>query len=262
LPTNTLPGVNLTRAGMFVASPSVPRRDYRAVTFKVQAHYDSNVGLATNFPLPIPETDYARGVELSRSNDLPLTNYYSTLALVFRHDALNQVDDYEVYEVLGGTNRNLLASQSYRSGLAADPNVLVGFVLAGKPLWSESSLGLDNWSIEAFNPDAINLAAFTKAGTTIGGSAWTLTVNNLRLVKASRGNSYTAAASASLAFGATNLSIPVTGSIQRDGTFLLIGRGEGSARGYGFTLRYDTYSRMAITEKSIMTAPRQRPIRF
>jgi hypothetical protein len=35
----------------------------------------------------------------------------------------------------------------------------------------------------------------------------------------------------------TTLSIPLTGSIQREGTCLLTGRGSGSAKGYGFTLR-------------------------
>jgi len=60
----------------------------------------------------------------------------------------------------------------------------------------------------------------------------------------------------------TTLSIPLTGSIQRDGTCLLTGRGSGSAKGYGFTLRYDTDNQAAITGKNTVTAPRQKAIRF
>lgn len=262
LPTNPGLGVNFTKAGMFIASPSVGKGGYRALTFKVYQRYDSNSGIVTGFPEPIPETDYSRGGEFSRSNDLPLTSYYTNLALVYRHDALNQTDDYEVYEVIGGTNRNLLASQSYQSGLAADPNVVVGFLLAGKKKWSGSGLALDNWAIEAFTPDAIDLPALTQAGTTIGGSPWSLTISNLILVKPSKGSAYVPQASSTLSFGTNNLSIPVTGSIQKNGAFLLTGKGTGSASGYGFTVQYDTHNSVRLSGKTVVTAPKQKPIRF
>lgn len=262
LPTNAPLGVNFTKAGMFIASPSVGQGAYRALTFKVYQRYDSNNGSTSGYPQPIPETDYARGAELERSNDLPLTDFYTNLALVFRHDALNQKDDYEVYESLGGTNKNLLASESYQTGLAADPNVVVGFLLAGKPKWSGSSLALDDWSVQTFNPGSIDLPAISKAGTTIGGSAWTLTISDLRLEKAAKGSSYIPKAEASLGFGSTTLSIPVTGSIQKDGSFLLTGKGSGSAKGYGFTVVYDTYNSVRITGKTTVTAPKQRAIKF
>jgi len=242
---------------MFIASPSVGRGSYRALTFKAYQRYDSNSGTADGFPYADADYDYSRGGELEE--ELPLTTSYPSLKLVFRHNALTQTDTYQIQEVGGGA---LLAEEEFQSGLAADPNVAVGFLIAGKPKWSGSSLAVDDWSVTPFTPDAITLPALTKAGTTIGGSAWTLTIQNLRLVKAARGGGYSAQATGSLAFGSTTLSIPVTGSIQRDGTFLLTGRGSGSAKGYGFTLRYDTYNRVAITGKNTVTAPRQKAIKF
>jgi len=262
LPTNPPLGVDATRAGMFVGSPNVGKGSYRALTFKVYQRYDAASGTTSGFPQPIPETDYARGGELERSNDLPLANFYPDLALVFRHDALRQSDDYEIHEVVGGNNRNLLASQTYPSGLAADPNVVIGFTLAGKPQWSGTGLALDNWSVAAFDPGSLDLPAITRLGTTIAGSAWTLTISNLRLEKVPRGASFVPKATAVLAFGTNSLSIPVTGSIQRDGSFLLKGKGSGSAKGYGFSVVYDTYNSVRITEKTTVTAPRQKAIRF
>jgi len=257
LPTNPPLGVNFTKAGMFVGSKNVGKGSYRALTFKVYQRYDSNSGTPSGFPQPIPQTDYSRDGELQRSNDLPLTSFYPNLALVYRHDALNQSDDYEIYEVTGGTNRSLLASQTYQSGLAVDQAVIVGFVLAGKPNWSGTGLALDNWSVTAFDPGSLNLPAITKPGSTIGGSAWTLTITGLEIVKSSKGK-WVPQGTASLEFGATNLSIPVTGSIQKDGTFLLTGKGSGAAQGYGFRVVYDTYNSVRINNGTTITALKQK----
>jgi len=261
LPTNPPLGVNFTKAGMFVGSKNVGKGSYRALTFKVYQRYDSNSGTTSGFPQPIPETDYSRDGELERSNDLPLTNFYSTLALVYRHDALNQSDDYEIYEVTGGTNRSLLASETYQSGLAAEQSVIVGFVLAGKPNWSGTGLALDNWAVTAFAPGTLNLPAITKPGSTIEGSAWTLTITGLEVVKSGKGK-WVPQGTANLEFGVNNLSIPVTGAIQKDGTFLLLGKGTGAANGYGFRVVYDTYNSVRINNGTAITAPNQKPIKF
>jgi hypothetical protein len=259
LPTTAPLGVDFTKGGMFIASTSLGRGAYRALTFKAYQRYDTNQGIADGFPYAMAEYDYSRGGELEA--ELPLNSSYPTLRLVFRHDALTQTDTYQIKD---GGSGDVLAEEEYRSGLAADPNVAVGFLLAGKPKWSGSSLAVDDWSVAAFTPDAITLPALTKAGSTIGGSAWTLTIQNLRLVKAARGGGYSAQATGSLAFGGTTLSIPVTGTIQKDGTFLLTGRGAKgtAANGYGFTIRYDTYASVVITGKNSVTAPKQKAIKF
>jgi len=54
LPTNPGLGVNFTKAGMFIASPSVGRGSYRALNFKVYQRYDSNTGVPQTFPNPLP----------------------------------------------------------------------------------------------------------------------------------------------------------------------------------------------------------------
>jgi len=264
LPTNPPAGVNFTKAGIFVATRSVMGKGpYRALGIKVYQRYDWNTGQPTNLPQPIPETDYRVGWEFSRSNDLPLTVYYPTLGLRLRHNALLQRDTYEVYQVVG-TNRTLVASQTYRSELAQDKqgSAIVGLVLAGKPKWSGSGLAMDNWSIRSFDPGSTNLPAITQAGTTIGGSAWTLTITDLRLVKGGPGGAFVPTATGRLAFGTNTLSIPATGSILTNGTFSLIGRGSGSSRGYGFSLVYDTYNSVRITGKTTVTAPKQKTIKF
>ena len=257
LPTNPPLGVNFTKAGMFVASPNVGKGAYRALTFKAYQRYDSNNGSTDGFPYADADYDYSRGGE--NGAELSLTQFYPSLKLVFRHNALTQTDTYQIQGVDG---EGVLAERGFLSGLSAEPNVAVGILLAGKPKWSGSSLALDNWSVTAFTPDAITLPALTKAGTTIGGSAWTLTISNLRLEKVPRGASFVPKATAVLAFGTNTLSIPVTGSIQRDGSFLLKGTGSGSARGYGFSVVYDTYNSVRITGKTSVTAPRQKAIKF
>jgi len=254
LPTNPPLGVNFTKAGILVGSPSVGRGSYRILNFKVYQRYDSNSGVVTNFPQPIA-IGYARSGALATTNELPLTNHYPTLALVYRHNALLQRDDYEVYEVTGGTNRNLLDSTSFSSRLAADPNVVVGFNLAGKKKWSGSGLALDNWSIKAFTPtNTFDPFILTKPGTTIRGLPWTLTISNLILARNRNGTAYLPQASSTLSFGTNNLSIPVTGSIQKTGAFLLKGKGSGAAQGFGFQAVYDQIFR--IENQTIVTAPR------
>lgn len=257
LPQTAPIGVNFTKGGMFIASPSVGKGAYRALTFKVYQRYNTEDGTADGFPYGNADPDYSRGGEGEETLNLAL--FYDTLVLVFRHNALTQTDTYRLLDVPLGT---VQAEEEFQSGLAVEPNVAVGILLAGKPRWSGSSLALDDWSITSFAPEPINLPEITKAGTTIGGSAWTLTISNLRLEKVPRGASFAPRATASLAFGSTTLSLPVTGSIQKDGTFLLTGKGSGSAKGYGFSVVYDTYNSVRITGKTTVTAPKQKAIRF
>jgi hypothetical protein len=248
--------VNFTKGGMFIASTSVPKTGYRALTFKVYQRYNGD-GTADGFPYGDADPDYSRGGE--REERLNLALFYNTLALVFRHNALTQTDTYRLLDAPLG---NVLAEEEFQSGLAVEPNVAAGIVLAGKPQWSGTDLALDTWSVAAFDPGSINLPSITKAGTTIGGAAWTLTISNLRLEKVPRGGSFAPKAMATLAFGSTTLSIPVTGSIQKDGTFLLVGSGSGSAKGYKFSLVYDTYNSVRVTGKTTITAPKQKAIKF
>ena len=257
LPQTAPVGVNFTKGGIFIASPSVGGGAYRALTFKVYQRYNSGDGTADGFPYGDVDPDYSRGGEGEERLNLAL--FYNTLALVFRHNALTQTDTYRLIDVPLGT---VLAEEEFQSGLAVEPHVAVGILLAGKPQWSGTDLTLDTWSVAAFDPGSINLPAITKPGTTIGGSAWTLAISNLRLEKVSRGGSFAPRATASLAFGSTTLSLPVTGSIQKNGTFLLTGKGTGSAKGYGFSLLYDTHNSVRITGKTIVTAPKQKAIKF
>ena len=258
LPQTAPAGVDFTKGGMFIASRSVGKGAYRALTFKSYQRYNGD-GTADGFPYGDADPDYSRGGE--REEKLSLALFYNTLALVFRHNALTQTDTYRIDDSSG----NVLAEEEFMSGLAVEPNVVVGFVLAGKTYWADwvgLGLAVDDWSVSAFTPDAINLPALTKSGTTIGGAAWTLAISNLRLEKVPRGGSFAPKATAILAFESATLSIPVTGSIQKDGTFLLVGSGSGSAKGYKFSLVYDTHNSVRITGKTTVTAPKQKAIRF
>ena len=256
LPQTAPAGVNFTKGGMFIASPSVPKPGYRALTFKVYQRYNGD-GTADGLPYGDADPDYSRGGE--REERLNLALFYNTFALVFRHNALTQTDTYRLLDVPLG---NVLAEEEFQSGLAVEPNVAVGIIIAGKPQWSGTDLTLDTWSVATFDPGSINLPSITKAGTTISGAAWTLTISNLRLEKFPRGVSFAPKAMAALAFGSTTLSIPVTGSIQKDGTFLLVGSGTGSAKGYKLSLVYDTHNSVRISGKTTITAPKQKAIKF
>ena len=125
LPQTAPAGVNFTKGGMFIASPSAPKTGYRALTFKVYQRYNGD-GTADGLPYGDADPDYSRGGE--REERLNLTLFYNTLALVFRHNALTQTDTYRLLDVPLG---NVLAEEEFQSGLAVEPNVAVGIVLAG-----------------------------------------------------------------------------------------------------------------------------------
>jgi hypothetical protein len=257
LPQTAPAGVNFTKGGMFIASPSVGKGAYRALTFKSYQRYNSGNGTADGSPYGDADTDYSRGGEREERLNLDLS--YNTLGLAFRHNALTQTDTYRLFDV---SLENVLAEEEFQTELAVEPYVAVGIIIAGKPQWSGTDLTLDTWSVAAFDPGSISLPSITKAGTTIAGAAWTLTISNLRLEKVPRGGSFAPKATAILAFGSTTLSIPVTGSIQKNGTFLLTGKGSASAKGYGFSLVYDTHNSVRITGKTSVTAPKQKAIKF
>ena len=121
---------------------------------------------------------------------------------------------------------------------------------------------MDNWTIRSFDPGSTNLPAITQAGTTIGGSAWTLTIANLRLVKGGPGGAFVPTATGRLAFGTNTLSIPLTGKILENGVFQMRGSGAGIARGYGVLIEYDTYLSTRVTKTTVITAPKQKAINF
>ena len=103
--------VNFTKGGMFIASPSVSKPGYRALTFKVYQRYYGD-GTADGFPYGDADPDYSRGGE--REERLNLALFYNTLALVFCHNALTQADTYRIEDSSG----NVLVEEEFQSGLA------------------------------------------------------------------------------------------------------------------------------------------------
>jgi hypothetical protein len=169
-----------------------------------------------------------------------------------QHDALLQRDTYRVEELLTG---RVLLSNVYDSELSVTPYVAVGGVVTGKKNWpkNNTTLGLDNWSVVENNPDPINL---NPKNSTHKGVAYSVLVTGLDLVNQKLTGTVV------LTVGAATVTLPITGSIDRNGHFALTAKGKGTNRGFGCTLLYDVATGIYRPSKNTVSAPKQKPIKF
>jgi len=90
----------------------------------------------------------------------------------------------------------------------------------------------------------------------------------------SRGTAYSVAVSslgmtgarmtgtAALTVGTASATLPITGSIDKNGFFALTARGTGANRGFGCVLLYDVATGAYRPNKNTVTAPKQKAIKF
>ena len=131
----------------------------------------------------------------------------------------------------------------------------LGAVVSGKPNWpkNNTTLGLDNWSVVENNLDPIHL---NPQNATYKGVAYSVLVTGLDLVNQKL------TGTVALTVGTVSATLPVTGSIDRNGHFALTAKGKGTNKGFGCTLLYDVATGTYRPGKNTVTAPKQKAIKF
>jgi hypothetical protein len=172
--------------------------------------------------------------------------------LTMAHDALRMRDSLTVARLDTGA---ALEQRQVVSRLYLAKAVLVAVGISGNPSWSSlgTDLGVDNWSVVENNPDPINLAVQSSVSR---GVAYTVAVTGLNLVNQKL------TGTAALTVGANSATLPITGSIDRNGFFVLTAKGTGVNKGYGCVLLYDVATGTYRPNKNTVTAPQQKAIKF
>jgi hypothetical protein len=116
-----------------------------------------------------------------------------------------------------------------------------------------NNFAVDNWHLRSFQPDPINLNS--KTGTS-GGNSYSTAVTNLGMTGAKLSGTV------ALTVGTASASLPITGSIDKNGYFALTAKGTGANKGYGCVLLYDVATGTYRPGKNSITAPKQKAIKF
>ena len=246
LPTAVPAGVTVERAKAGIGviglpfSPSKARRLYLKVYQRFSQYSYEYISVGN---------DYSPGKHNSLDD-----NYINSpdCRISFQHDALLQRDTYHVEELSTG---RVLLSYVYDSELSVTPYVAVGAVVTGKKNWpkNNTTLGLDNWSVVENNPDPIHL---NPQSSTSKGIAYSVSVTGLDLVNQKL------AGTVALTVGTVSATLPITGSIDKNGWFALTAKGTGANKGFGCVLLYDVATGTYRPNKNTVTAPKQKAIKF
>jgi hypothetical protein len=114
-------------------------------------------------------------------------------------------------------------------------------------------LAADNWILRSITPDPSNLNSKTR---TANGVAYSVAVTALGMTGAKL------AGTVALTVGSASLSLPITGSIDKNGYFALTAKGTGANKGFGCVLLYDVATGTYRPSKNTVTAPKQKAIKF
>jgi hypothetical protein len=183
--------------------------------------------------------------------------------LSFLHDALKQQDTFAVtrYE-------SPIEEQSARanfSSLSGYPSCQVGpFMMVGEnETWpgTNNNMTIRDWSVAAINPEPIDLEV--KTGTS-GGVGYSVAVTGLDLVNQKL------TGTVALTVGTASATLPITGSIDKNGYFVLTGKGTKASGTSGFSCTLRWISMYGAENKPLgfaprqntVTAPKQKAIRF
>ena len=223
----------------------------RSLYLKIHRYFSG--GVVTSPPRVVWDADFRPDRDTYGTFDL--NEGPSSWILSISHSALNQSVTYRVRD--GDTGQELFQT-NFATPLNLKSLVGVGLLVSAKKSWpaNRSDLAADDWAIRQDRPVSLNLPAITKAGTTIEGSAWTLTIRGLGLT----GGKFTG--SAAIDFGGKTVTLPVVGSIRANGLFQLSGKGSKTTAGYSFAMLYDVKSSTPIAGSGRLTAPRQKAITF
>ena len=206
-------------------------------------------GYAAGLPILMVDDEF-------RSNppteELPLGQDLRSFRLTMVHDALRMKDTLTIARLDNGT---ILEQRQVTSSLSLTKHVLAFVGISGKPSWSSqgTNLGIDNWSVVANDPAPLNLAVQSSA---LRGVAYTVAVTGLDLANERL------TGTVALTVGSASATLPISGTIDRNGYFVLTSKGTGSNKGFGCALLYDPATGTYRSGKNSVTAPKQKAIRF
>jgi len=175
-------------------------------------------------------------------------------SLKLRHNALTQTDRFEVMNL---DSNEVLYSRTDTSTLSLSPMCVVAFFmeLDDNRIWPglSNNMAVDNWKMEAFTPDPINLNSKTSISK---GVNYSVAVTSLGMTGAKL------TGTVALSVGTVSATLPITGSIDKNGYFVLTAKGAGANKGFGCALLYDVATGTYRPNKNTVTAPKQKAIKF
>jgi hypothetical protein len=253
------PIANLSQAVAGLAVAWFPNsKGYRAVYGRLHASYDGSGKLQnttrceSDFNFEFRDNSMGGG-PAEAEGSFPTGS--GRFALKFSHNRLTQTDRFEVKNLDSGAT---LYQGTGTSTLSLAPLCVVGFFmeLDDYRTWPDLSnnMAVDNWVLRSFNPDPINLNS--KSGSSSRGVAYSVAVTSLGMT----GTRLTG--TAALTVGTNSATLPITGSIDRNGFFALTAKGTGVNKGYGCVLLYDVATGTYRPNKNTVTAPKQKAIKF
>ena len=229
---------------------------YRCVWARLRAFYIFN----TLVDGPQAESDFNFEVRNGRDGGGPADDIGSVLSesnqftLVFRHDALSRTDSFQVKDSNTG---EVLYVRNGPSALSQARTCLVGpwISIDQNATWPAGStyLAADNWILRSITPDPINLNSKT---STSKGVNYSVVVTALGMT----GPKLTG--TVALTVGTVSATLPITGSIDKNGYFALTAKGTGANKGFGCVLLYDVATGTYRPNKNTVTAPKQKAIKF
>jgi hypothetical protein len=186
------------------------------------------------------------------TEELPLVQDIRSFRLKIVHNALLMRDILTITRLDNGAT---VEERTVVSGLPAAKEVHFFVVISGNPSWSAqgTDLGIDNWSVVENNPDPINL---NPQSSTSKGIAYSVSVTGLDLVNQKL------TGTVALTIGTASATLPIAGSIDKNGYFALTAKGTGANKGFGCVLLYDVTTGTYRPNKNTVTAPKQKAIKF
>jgi hypothetical protein len=251
------PSADYSDAGIgFALYAESGRGSYRAVWARLVAGYNSNeiqsvLQAESDFNFEARQSSTGGG-PLEESGDVPIGS--RRFMLVFRHDALSRIDTFRVKDANTG---DVLYERIDPSTLSQARDCVVGpwISIDRYSTWPAGSayLAADNWILRSINPDPINLNPKT---STANGVAYSVAVTAMGMTGAKL------TGTVALTVGTASATLPITGSIDKNGYFALTAKGTGANKGFGCVLLYDVTTGTYRPSKNTVTAPKQKPIKF
>jgi len=253
----TSPTAELTDAGigLSIIVPG-PGGSYRGAGGRLKATYSSGIIQGT----VTAESDFNFELRASRDGggDMekfgPVPTGIRRFILRFRHDALSRID---TFQIIHPVTEQVLYERIDPSTLHWARECAVCFYMSidRYATWFPGStyLAFDNWKIAAFSPTPINLNS--KSGSSRG-AAYSVAVTGLGMTGAKL------TGTVALTVGTTSATLPITGTIDRNGYFALTAKGTGANKGFSCALLYDVSTGTYRSGKNSLTAPRQKAIKF
>ena len=250
------PTPNLSEAGATVGVAWSSAKKGRAVYCGVYGSYDGMSRFADSIQA---FSDYNFEQRLGTDGGSPdeteqFATARRTFLLLFRHNALTQKDLFElresqasppIYQRLGNSELYLSPWVQFFLSIKADRY----------KSWPSlnNNIAVDNWYLLAFDPGPINLNSKT---STSRGVNYSVAVTALGMTGAKL------TGTVALTVGTVSATLPITGSIDKNGYFALTAKGTGANKGFGCVLLYDVATGTYRPNKNTVTAPKQKAIKF